>query len=152
MKKIARQLVFGSRILVRKNASSTAGFSLVELLVVLAIIGLIVGLAAPQVLRYLGTARIDTAKTQIRNIENALELYFLDNNGYPSNEEGLGALSKAPAGAASWNGPYLKNADALSDPWQKPYIYKLEGASVRIVSLGRDGKEGGDGEDQDISN
>lgn len=131
-----------------------SGFTIVELLVVLVIIGLIAGLALPQVLRYLGTARTETARTQIKNIEAALELYYIDNNGYPSEEDGISALSKAPVSAVGWNGPYLRNADSLDDPWGNQYIYELENNnnSVLIKTLGRDGKPGGDGEDQDIRN
>lgn len=132
--------------------TSTAGFSLVELLVVLAIIGMIAGLAVPQVLRYLGSARSDTAATQIKSIKNALELYYLDNRSYPSDAEGLQALAARPAGATRWNGPYLKNADGLDDPWGRPYLYKRsgDGAGVVVSSLGRDGRQGGEGEDADI--
>lgn len=132
--------------------TSTAGFSLVELLVVLAIIGLIAGLAVPQVLRYLGSARSDTAATQIKSIKNALELYFLDNKSYPSDVDGLQALAARPAGANRWNGPYLKNADGLNDPWGRPYLYKRHSdeTGVEVSSLGRDGRRGGEGEDADI--
>lgn len=130
------------------------GYTLVELLVVLAIIALIATLAAPQVLKYLGTAKVNAAKAQIRNIESALELYYLDNARYPSNEEGLTALTAAPPTAAHWNGPYLKGSTGLEDPWGKPYLYalKADGSGVTIRTLGRDGASEGAGEDQDISN
>ena len=133
---------------------SIAGYSLVELLVVLAIIALIAGLAVPQVLRYLGSARTETAKTQVKSIESAIELYYVDNGAYPSTENGLAALAKAPATAASWNGPYLRNAEALKDPWGRNYSYKFNDSerSFSIASFGRDGKLGGEGEDQDVSN
>jgi general secretion pathway protein G len=136
----------------RRNGSEDA-FTLVELLVVLAIIALIATLAAPQVLRYLGSARSDAATAQIRNIESALELFFIDNLRYPTNEEGLAVLS-APTSElqARWNGPYLKNVDKLTDPWGKPYIYEFANNAVTIRSYGRDGKENGTGEDRDISN
>jgi general secretion pathway protein G len=122
------------------------------MLVVLAIIALVTTLVAPQILRYLGSARADTAQAQIRNIASALELYYIDNGGYPANEEGLQALATAPASASSWNGPYLKGADKLADPWGNQYFYENTGAAFVIRSAGRDGKEGGDGLDKDLTN
>lgn len=128
------------------------GFTLVELLVVLAIIVLIAGLVAPQVLRYLGTARSNAAVAQIDNLESALELFYVDNLRYPTSDEGLAALSEPPPDlSARWNGPYLKNADDLVDPWGNPYIYQSDGAGFEIVSLGRDGAPDGTGEDRDLS-
>ncbi|WP_082407316.1 type II secretion system major pseudopilin GspG [Mesorhizobium sp. 1M-11] len=136
------------------RSGSEAGFTLVELLVVLAIIALIATLAAPQVLKYLGSSRTSASKAQINNLESALELYYLDNGRYPSDEEGLPALVSAPQGAAHWNGPYLKGNAGLQDPWGRAYIYaaKQDGSGVSIKSLGRDGKPEGTGEDQDIGN
>ncbi len=137
-----------------KGTRAEAGFTLVELLVVLAIIALIATLAAPQVLKYLGSARTSASKAQIRNLESAMELYYLDNSRYPSDEEGLGALVAAPQGATRWNGPYLKGSTGLKDPWGRPYLYALkqDGSGISIKSLGRDGKPDGTGEDQDIGN
>ncbi|MDA4848834.1 type II secretion system major pseudopilin GspG [Hoeflea poritis] len=131
-----------------------AGFTMVELLVVLAIIGLIASFAVPQVLRYLGSARTDAARIQISNIESAMELYYIDNLRYPDTEPGIAALSVRPDDQQRWNGPYLKDADKLRDPWGNPYTYKLdeEKGNFVISSLGRDGKVGGEGEDADISN
>jgi general secretion pathway protein G len=130
-----------------------AGFTLVELLVVLAIIVLVAGIAAPQVLRYLGSARSEAASAQIKNIESALELFYIDNHRYPTTEEGLAALSEpTPDLAPRWNGPYLKNAATLRDPWGNPYLYRNTDQDVEIVSLGRDGASDGAGEDRDVSN
>lgn len=131
-----------------------SGFTLVELLVVLAIIALIATLAAPQVLRYLGSARTNAAKAQIRNIESALELYYVDNAKYPTGEEGLSALVTAPAGETRWNGPYLKGATGLKDPWGKAYSYevKADASGVIIRTFGKDSKPDGTGEDQDVTN
>lgn len=129
-----------------------AGFTLVEMLVVLAVIGLVAGLVAPQIMRYLGTARVDTTNAQIRNIVSALDLYFIDNGGYPSQEQGLSALAIAPADATRWNGPYLKGSDKLADPWGHAYIYAVNETGILISSLGRDGKPGGDGLDKDLTN
>lgn len=138
----------------KRTDESEAGFTLVELLVVLAIIALIATLVAPQVLRYLGSARTSAAKAQIKNIESALELYYVDNAKYPSNDEGLKALVTAPPGDTRWNGPYLKTTSGLNDPWGKPYVYELkaDASSVVIRTFGRDGKPDGTGEDQDVTN
>src|SRR5262249_11523907 len=99
---------------------SDAGYTLLELLVVLTILVLIAALAAPQVLSYLGQARSQAAQVQIKNISTALELFYLHNGGYPTEQVGLSALVKAPSGARNWLGPYLKSADGLTDPWATP--------------------------------
>lgn len=136
-----------------KQRRNQEGFTLVELLVVLAIIALVATLAAPQVLRYLGSARSDAAVAQIRNIESALELFYIDNLRYPTNEEGLAVLSEpTPDLQARWNGPYLKNVETLKDPWGRAYIYEFADDKMTIISYGRDGKPDGTGEDGDISN
>jgi general secretion pathway protein G len=135
-----------------KHYGGQAGFTLLELLVVLGIIALLAALVAPQVIRYLSDARSSTANAQLKNIESAVELYYLDNGRYPSAESGLVDLVTAPAGVAGWKGPYLKKKQGLVDPWGKPFVYVFPGAhgTYDIVSLGRDGKEGGDGEDRDL--
>ncbi len=127
---------------------------MVELLVVLAIIGLIATFAVPQVLRYLGSSRTDAARIQISSIESAFELYFIDNLQYPDTEQGIDALAIRPGESARWNGPYLKGANKLKDPWGNAYTYALDdqNGGVVISSLGRDGQVGGEGEDADISN
>jgi general secretion pathway protein G len=131
-----------------------AGFTLFELLVVLGILALLATFAAPQVLRYLGKARSETAKIQINAIASAVELYALDNGGYPPQQIGLGALMQAPAGAQRWAGPYLKKAEGLIDPWGRPYQYRSPGRAgpFDIFTLGRDNTPGGGGEDQDVTN
>ena len=139
----------------RRRASAIRaddGFTLLELLVVLGILTLIATVAAPQVLGYLGQARSQAAQVQIKNIATALELFYLHNGGYPSEQVGLTALVKAPAGVATWNGPYLKAQDGLTDPWGRPYRYRVPGkyGEFDVFTLGRDNREGGNGEDRDV--
>lgn len=136
----------------RKQDCSQEGFTLVELLVVLAIIALLATLIGPKVLGYLGGARRDTAQMQIRNLSSAVDLYYLSTGLYPTNEQGLVALVEAPAGQAGWSGPYIQNRSALTDPWGHPYTYLRTTSGYAISSLGRDGKAGGEGEDADLSN
>jgi general secretion pathway protein G len=138
----------------RETHSQDSGFTLLELLVVLAIMGLLAAIVAPQVLRYLGTSRTQTAKVQIENVAAALDHFQLDVGRYPTQEEGLDALVNQPPTAANWNGPYLKRAAALNDPWGVKYVYRIPGkhGDVDIYSLGSDHAEGGTGEAQDVGN
>ena len=131
-----------------------AGFTLLELLVVLGIIALLATIAGPQVLRYLGKARTETAKAQISAISTALELYALDNSTFPPAQVGLSALVQPPPGLAQWKGPYLRNPEGLIDPWGRPYQYRYPGKNGQpeVFTLGRDNAPGGVGEDQDVSN
>lgn len=137
-----------------RRKAGQAGFTLLELLVVLGIIALLATVAAPQVLRYLGKARTDTTKAQVAAISTALELYALDNGTFPRQELGLNALVVAPQTGGAWNGPYLKRADGLTDPWGRPYIYRFPGRNgpPDVCSLGRDNAQGGSGEDTDVCN
>ena len=130
-----------------------AGFTLIELLVVLVILGLLAAFAAPQVLKYLGSAKTDAAKAQIQNVASILDLYRLEVGHYPSQADGLEALVEAPTDAARWNGPYVKKRDALIDPWGQLYGYRIPGehGDYDLYSLGADQAEGGEGEDQDIT-
>ncbi|MFA5123502.1 type II secretion system major pseudopilin GspG [Zavarzinia sp.] len=136
------------------KARRQAGFTLIELLVVLAILGLLAAVVGPQVLKYLGSSRSQAARVQVQNITAGLELYRLDTGRYPSDAEGLAALMAAPAAAPGWNGPYLRRAEGLRDPWGRPYLYKMPGAhgEADVYTLGADGAEGGTGEDQDVGN
>jgi len=138
----------------RLGVCGQAGFTLFELLVVLGILALLATFAAPQVLRYLGKARSETAKIQINALASAVELYALDNGGYPPQQVGLSALMQPPPGAMRWAGPYLKKAEGLVDPWGRPYQYRNPGrnGSFEIFTLGRDNTPGGAGEDQDVTN
>ena len=137
---------------VQSTAPADAGFTLLELLVTLAIIGLIAGLAGPPVVRYLSGARTDTAQTQARNIATAVELFRLDVGRYPSQDEGLSSLAAAPLDVARWRGPYIQRESALLDPWGVPYQYRAPGQSgaFDVFSLGADNKPGGEGEDSDV--
>ena len=138
----------------RPARSGDAGFTLLELLVVLAILGLLAAIVAPQVLRYLGTSRTQTAKVQIENISASLDHFQLDVGRYPTPEEGLDALVKAPPNAPNWNGPYLKKASALLDPWGQKYFYVVPGkhGEADVYTLGSDHAEGGTGEAKDVGN
>ncbi len=138
---------------VEHKRSRASGFTLMELLVVLAILGLLMSLVGPTVLRQLGGAKSDTAGVQIKQLEQSLEMYMLDVGRFPSTNEGLQALVSKPSGATGWNGPYLKG-EVPMDPWGRPYNYKFPGqrGEVDIFSYGQNGQPGGEGEDTDIGN
>jgi general secretion pathway protein G len=130
-----------------------AGFTLLELLVVVAIIGLLVGYVAPRYFGQVGKSEIATAKAQIDALDKAVEQYRLDTGRYPTTELGLAALVTKPANEAKWNGPYLKKA-VPADPWGKPYAYKQPGehGDFDLVSYGKDGAPGGTGDNSDLTN
>ena len=129
------------------------GFTLVEMLVVIAIIGLIMGLIGPSVLNYLRESKVKAAKIQMQSFASALDLFNLDAGRYPSTSEGLDALVHRTPGVAAWNGPYLKGGNVPMDPWNHAYIYRAPGehGAFDIISLGADGQEGGSGVAADIS-
>jgi general secretion pathway protein G len=128
------------------------GYSLLELLVVLAILGLIIAIAAPRAIGYFEASKAKTAKIQIANIAAALDIYYLSHGSYPTEALGLKALVERPERAESWDGPYLNRADGIIDPWGRPYLYKQPGAHGKfdVVTYGADGKEGGQDENRDI--
>ncbi|WP_083463682.1 type II secretion system major pseudopilin GspG [Prosthecomicrobium hirschii] len=131
-----------------------AGFTLVEMLVVLVIIGLLVGLVGPRVFNQLSDAKTKTARIQIESFTNALDLFFLDMSRYPTTAEGLNALMVRPNNAATWNGPYLRGNGVPRDPWNNAYLYRSpgQGRPYEIVSLGSDGREGGTDSAADLNN
>ena len=130
---------------------SIRGFTLLELLVVIVIIGLLAGYVAPRYFSQVGKSEIQVARAQIESIEKALDQFRLDTRHYPSAEQGLDALVVKPDGESRWSGPYLKKA-VPNDPWGRAYVYRIPGekSEFQLFSYGRDGKAGGTGEDADL--
>lgn len=128
--------------------SRSKGFTLLELLVVIVIIGLLAGYVAPRYFGQVGKSEVQVARAQIDSLEKALDQYRLDTRHYP---QGLDALTAKPESEANWSGPYLKKS-VPNDPWGRPYVYRVPGtkSDYDLYSLGRDGKPGGTGEDADI--
>lgn len=145
--------MMASPALSRSRRRTEGGYTLVELLVVITIIGLIVALVGPRVLGYLGDSKVKTAKIQIQGFSSALDLFYLDAGRYPSSSEGLNALVQRPGNVTTWNGPYLKGGTVPLDPWGKAYAYRSPGqhGPFDIVSLGSDGQEGGTGTAADVT-
>lgn len=135
-----------------KKTVTQQGFTLLELLVVLAIIAMLAGLVAPQVMKHMSGAKSKTAKVQIEDLSAALDMYRLDVGKYPTTEQGLQALVEKPDNAKRWNGPYLRKNKIPQDPWGEDYKYASPGEKGKfdIYTYGLDGKEGGEGEDADI--
>ena len=139
------------------RSTERRGFTLIELLVVIVVITILAGLVGPMVFRNVGDAKVTAAKAQLELFGLALDQYRLDNDYYPSTTQGLEALRNAPTGgpsARNWRGPYLKKSIPM-DPWGHPYIYKSPGDKnpngYDLLTYGRDGKPGGDGEDADLA-
>lgn len=127
------------------------GFTLLELLVVMVIIGLLVSIVGPRLFNQLSKSEVKTAKAQIEALRKSLDVYRLDTGHYPDQQSGLGALLTAPANEPNWQGPYLQKELPL-DPWQHAYLYRIPGerGEVDVVSLGADGRPGGEAENADI--
>lgn len=133
------------------SSKRASGFTLLELLVVMVIIGMLAGFVAPKFFAQIGKSQTKTARAQIDALEKSLDQYRLDVGHYPTNEQGLAALIERPAGETKWAGPYLKKAVPL-DPWSNAYVYKFPGehGEYDLMSYGKDGQPGGTGESEDI--
>ena len=135
------------------NRLTQRGFTLLELLVVMVIIGLLVGYVGPKYFAQIGKSEVKAAKAQIDSLGKALDQYRLDTGHYPTTEQGLNALMTKPANESKWDGPYLVKA-VPPDPWNRPYVYKSPGEhnDYDLLSFGKDGQLGGSGENADITN
>ncbi len=135
-----------------KMIRNSSGFTLIELIVVVVIIGLLAGLVLPQYIRQEEKAKLKATRAQIELFATALDTFRLDVGRYPTTEEGLQALRQKPGGLDRWDGPYLKK-DLPLDPWNRPYVYKSPGdhGPYDILSYGADGVPGGDGDNRDIT-
>jgi len=135
------------------SVRAVQGFTLLELLVVMVIIGLLAGYVGPKYFSQIGKSEIKLAKAQIDSLEKCLDQYRLDTGHYPSMEEGLAALVTRPASESKWDGPYLKK-NVPMDPWGNPYVYKIPGehGEFDLLSFGKDGQMGGEGEAADVTN
>lgn len=136
-----------------RSAAYVAGFTLLELLVVMVIIGMLASFVAPKFFAQIGKSQTKTARAQIDALEKSLDQYRLDVGHYPTTEQGLAALNERPAGEAKWSGPYLKKSVPM-DPWSHAYIYKAPGehGEYDLLSYGKDGQPGGNDEAEDITN
>ena len=136
----------------RRASGGEAGFTLVEILVVITIIGLIMALVGPRVLNYLAESKVKAARIQVESFASSLDLFYLDAGRYPTSSEGLAALAQRPGGIDAWNGPYLRTGAVPNDPWGHAYVYRSPGehGAYDIVSYGADGQQGGTGTAADI--
>ena len=136
----------------RMGVSLSRGFTMMELLIVLVILGLLAALVGPTLFQRINPAKQSVARTQIENFMTALDSYFVDTGAFPTTQEGLVALRAKPSNASKWNGPYLKK-DIPNDPWGNPFQYRAPGRNggYEISSFGADGKEGGEDENADVN-
>lgn len=135
-----------------RNRKRERGFSLIELIIVLVILGLLAAVVGPKVYDKLARGKAEIAKIQIKEIEAALQLFSFEIGRYPNSNEGLEALVRNPGNLESWKGPYLNKSELPNDPWGKPYVYRCPGqhGDFDLFSYGPDGVEGGEGENADI--
>ncbi len=154
MKRLNLRLSENRKAYKRDAISPESGFTLVELLVVMAILVLLAGIIGPRVVGYLGSSRTKAAAVEIKNLSTTLELYYLDVGDYPTTADGLESLVVMRGQKKGWNGPYLSKAQLPVDPWGNPYKYESPGKKGRydLYTFGRDGKLGGTGEDADTWN
>lgn len=136
-----------------KRYRLNTGFTLIELLVVLVILGLLAGMVGPNVMKYVGSSKVEVARAQLEDLSAGLDLFKLDVGRYPDNEEGLQVLVKISEDIIGWNGPYLRKKRLPVDPWNRDYIYQYPGLQndYELFTLGGDGEPEGKGEDSDIS-
>ena len=136
-----------------RSTRGNAGFTLLELLVVMVIIGLLAGFVAPRYFAQVGKSQVKVAKAQIDALDKALDQFRIDMGRYPTSEEGLQALVENPNSDPNWSGPYLKKGVPM-DPWGRPYVDEEPGthSEFDLISYGKDGRPGGSGEDADITN
>lgn len=136
-----------------KIRTRQGGFTLIEIMVVMAIIAMLAAMVGPRLIRQQEKAQVKAAAAQVERLGTALDTFRLDMGRYPNSQEGLAALMQPPSGAARWDGPYL-NKDVPLDPWNNPYQYRAPGGSGRpydLFSFGADGAPGGDGDNTDIT-
>ena len=136
----------------RDDRNRERGFSLIELIIVLVILGLLAGIVGPRVYDKLAKGKEQIAKIQIKELESALQLFSFDVGRYPNSNEGLDSLLRNPGNLEAWKGPYLQKAELPKDPWGKPYAYRSPGqhGEYDLFSFGPDGVEGGEGENADV--
>jgi len=143
------------QLVLSNRAGLASGFTLLELLVVMTVIGLMASLVAPRYFAHVGRSQVKLARAQIEELDKALDTFRIDVGHHPTTEEGLQGLVEQPNAEPNWAGPYLKKKDVPKDPWGRPYVYQqpgTHGSDFDLFSYGKDGRPGGTGEDADITN
>lgn len=133
-----------------RRRPQTTGFSLIEMLVAVAIVGLLIGVVGPAAMRQLQSSRVTTAEAQIVQLRSALDIFLIETGRYPTEQEGLVALVENSGSIAGWNGPYLRDGKLPADPWGGVFIYSLEDGQANVMSLGSDQRAGGTGLAADV--